>query len=92
MAAPDLPPLWGRLTRLWPEGAELTSKFEIQKGRIAALRFELGGNEHSEIRALLSDAAKDRCGYFVYKLAFKDPCQIAALSAEIRKADFQRPA
>ncbi|MCX5786591.1 MAG: hypothetical protein NTX59_12995 [Elusimicrobia bacterium] len=82
----DLPPLWGRLVRLWPEGAELISKFEIKKGRITALCFELGGNEYEDIRALVTETAKETSGYFVYKLAFKDSGQIKALSDEIIKA------
>ena len=82
----DLPPLWGRLVRLWPEGAELISKFEIKKGRIIALYFELGGNDYEDIRAAITGAAKESSGYFVYKLAFKDSNQIKAFLDAIRKS------
>ncbi|HAF95292.1 MAG: hypothetical protein A2X34_03325 [Elusimicrobia bacterium GWC2_51_8] len=82
----DTPPLWGRLVRLWPEGAELMSRFEINKGRMAALCFELGGNDYEDIRALVTEAEKDRSGYFTYKLAFKDSDQIKAISDEILKS------
>ncbi|HAH31917.1 MAG TPA: hypothetical protein DCL44_06345 [Elusimicrobia bacterium] len=84
--SPDLPPLWGRLVRLCPEGAELISKFVITKGGIIALCFELGGNDYEDIRALVTETVKENSGYFVYRLAFKNPNQINAISGEILKA------
>ena len=74
----DLPPLWGRLTRLAPLEAELSSQFELSAGRVVALSFELHGN-FEDIRARITTASKDVDGYFNYCLVFLDPSQSALL-------------
>lgn len=78
----DLPPLWGRLTRLSPLGAELVSQFELQEGRVITLSFELRG-AFEDIRARIGAALRDGDGYFSYSLVFLDPSQSALLKAAI---------
>ncbi|MCX5792158.1 MAG: hypothetical protein NTY45_08100 [Elusimicrobia bacterium] len=78
----DLPPLWGRLTRLSPREAELTSQFQLPTGREVALSFELRG-AFEDIRAGITAVLRDRDGYFNYFLVFTDPAQSDLLRTAI---------
>jgi len=82
----DLPPLWGRLSSVSPEEAEMLSHFELSAGRIVALTFELGRAPFEDIRARIKTAAKDSDGYYNYSLVFLDPSQSALLKAAISEA------
>ena len=76
--------LWGRLTRLSPQEAELTSQFELAPGRTVTLSFELRG-AFEDIRARVKTALRDSDGYFSYSLIFLDPVQSSLLSAAIQR-------
>ncbi|OGS13639.1 MAG: hypothetical protein A2285_07380 [Elusimicrobia bacterium RIFOXYA12_FULL_57_11] len=78
----DLPPLWGRLSRLSPLEAELASQFELQAGRVVTLSFELRG-AFDDIRARITAVSKDGDGYFNYSLVFLDHSQTAVLAEAI---------
>jgi len=78
----DLPPLWGRLARLSPSDAELSSQFELPAGREVTLSFELRG-AFEDIRARITAALQDSDGYFNYSLVFLDPAQSSLLRAAI---------
>jgi len=80
----DLPPLWGRLTRLSPTEAELASQFELQAGRVVTLSFELRG-AFEDLRARIAAVARDSDGYFNYSLVFLDPAQSALLTAALSR-------
>lgn len=82
----DLPPLWGRLSFLSPEEAELVSHFELPAGKVLALSFELGRAPFEDIRARITRALRDQDGYFNYSLRFLDPGQSALLRAAIAEA------
>lgn len=82
----DMPPLWGRLTSVSPEEAELLSHFELPAGRVLALSFELGGVPFEEVRAKIKTALRDRDGYYNYLLIFLDPAQKALVRAAISSA------
>lgn len=75
--------LWGRLVRLSPQEAELTSQFELSSGRVITLTFELRGT-FEDIRARIKTARRDGDGYFSYSLIFLDPAQSALLAAAIQ--------
>jgi len=79
----DLPPLWGRLAFLSPGEAELVSHFELPRGKIVALTFELGGAAFEDIRARIKKALRDRDGYYDYSLVFLDPAQSDLLRSAI---------
>lgn len=79
----DLPPLWGRLAFLSPEGAELVSHFDYPEGKVLALSFELGRAGFEEVRARIIKALRDRDGYYNYSLVFLDPAQSELLRAAI---------
>jgi len=79
----DLPPLWGRLARLSPLGAELVSQFELPAGRVVTLSFELR-DAFEDIRARITAALQDSDGYFSYSLVFLDPAQSALLQAALQ--------
>lgn len=79
----DLPPLWGRLSSLSPEEAELVSHFELPEGKVVALSFELGGAPFPDIRAKIKKALRDEDGYYNYRLFFLDPAQSELLRAAI---------
>ncbi len=82
----DLPPLWGRLSMISPQEAELVSHFELPAGKMVALTFELGRAPFEDIRARIKAALKDADGYFNYSLLFLDPAQSALLKAAIAEA------
>ena len=77
----DLPPLWGRLASLSPDGAELVSHFELPEGRTVALSFELGRGPFADVRARIRKALRDADGYYNYDLVFLDREQSALLKA-----------
>lgn len=79
----DLPPLWGRLAFLSPEEAEVVSRFEIRKGRIIALSFELGLSRFEEVRGRVESSMRDGDGYFTYSVSFLAPEQSALIRAAI---------
>ncbi len=79
----DLPPLWGRLSFLSPEEAELVSHFELPEGKVLALTFELGGAAFEDIRARIKKALRDGDGYYAYSLVFLDPAQSELLRSAI---------
>lgn len=79
----DLPPLWGRLARLSPLEAELTSQFELPAGRIVTLSFELGRGAFEDIRARVKTVLRDGDGYFDHALVFIDPGQSGLLKAAL---------
>lgn len=83
----DMPPLWGRLISLSPEGAEFLSHFELPAGRILALTFELGRAEFPDIRARIKTALRDGDGYYNYALVFIDQAQSALLRAALIEAN-----
>lgn len=85
-ASLDMPPFWGRLTSLSPDGAELLSHFEVPAGRMLVLSFELGRAGMEGIRARIKRALRDADGYYNYELAFVDGAQRAALRAAIVEA------
>lgn len=82
----DLPPLWGRLAFLSPEGAELVSHFELPEGKVVALSFELGRAAFEDLRARIKKALRDGDGYYNYSLVFLDPAQAGLLKAAIAEA------
>ena len=82
----DLPPLWGRLSFLSPAEAELVSHFELPKGKILALTFELGRAPFEDIRARIRKVLKDADGYYNYSLVFLDAAQSELLRAAIAGA------
>jgi hypothetical protein len=79
----DLPPLWGQLAFLSPEGAELVSHFDYPEGKVLALSFELGRAGFEDIRARIKKALRDADGYYNYSLVFLDPVQAGQLRAAI---------
>jgi hypothetical protein len=82
----DLPPLWGRLSFLSPEGAELVSHFEYPEGKVLALSFELGRAPFEDVRARIRQALRDGDGYYNYSLVFLDPGQSQLLKDAIVQA------
>ncbi|MHB0995481.1 MAG: hypothetical protein ACYC2I_03825 [Elusimicrobiales bacterium] len=82
----DLPPLWGRLTALCADRAELLSHFEFPEGRTLALTFEFGGAAFPDVRARITAAARDADGYYNYELSFTDRAQSDLLRAAITRA------
>ncbi|OGR62768.1 MAG: hypothetical protein A2X31_06555 [Elusimicrobia bacterium GWB2_63_22] len=79
----DLPPLWGRLGSLSPGEAELVSHFELPRGKVIALSFQLGRSAFEEIRARIKKVLRDEDGYYNYSLVFLDPAQAELLRAAI---------
>ena len=79
----DLPPLWGRLSFLSPERAELVSHFDYPEGKVLALSFELGRAGFEDVRARIKKALRDADGYYNYSLVFLDPAQAEQLRAAI---------
>lgn len=79
----DLPPLWGRFSRLSPLEAEIASQFELPAGRTVVLNFELGRGEFRGIRAVIKTALRDDDGCFAYSLVFLDPAQSGLLRSAI---------
>jgi len=79
----DLPPLWGRLSFLSPDEAELVSHFELPEGRVVALTFELGRAAFEDIRARIKKALRDSDGYYNYSLSFLDPAQSGPIKSAI---------
>lgn len=82
----DLPPLWGRLSFLSPERAELVSHFDYPEGKVLALSFELGRAGFEDIRARVKKALRDPDGYYNYSLVFLDPSQSQLLKDAISQA------
>ena len=79
----DMPPLWGRLTSVSPQEAELLSHFEIPAGRVVALTFELGRAAFEDVRARVKTALRDGDGYYNYALVFIDETQRGLIKAAI---------
>lgn len=71
----DAPPAWGRLSRVDCAGCELVSRFELKEGSGAALEFELGDENFSDIMSRVRSRRRDAEGYFTYAISFTDELQ-----------------
>lgn len=82
----DMPPLWGRLVSISPDGAEFLSHFELPAGRMLALSFEAGRGNFEDVRARIKTALRDADGYYNYELVFVDRAQRDLLKTALIEA------
>lgn len=71
---------WGRLTRLTTAGAEVSTPVRLVKGEDVLLTFEVGGENHPDMRARVFWAEDDADGRRLAELVFLDEVQRRGLS------------